>query len=62
MRMLDNRKLSSKINYNVLADLFDDPVPESPAPSTGASAAAERESAALSAELAASQKKGAYRC
>lgn len=61
MRMLDNRKLSSKINYNVLANLFDAPVPESPSaagkPST---AAAERESAALTAELAASKMKGGW--
>lgn len=29
MRMLENRKLSSKVNYNVLADLFSDPEPAS---------------------------------
>ena len=62
MRMLDNRKLSSKINYNVLANLFDAPVPESPS-ATGkpSTAAAERESAALTAELAASKMKGGWR-
>ena len=61
MRMLDNRKLSSKINYNVLANLFDAPVPESPS-ATGkpSTAAAERESAALTAELAASKMKGGW--
>ncbi|KAL6780177.1 hypothetical protein ACKKBF_B14155 [Auxenochlorella protothecoides x Auxenochlorella symbiontica] len=59
MRMLDNRKLSSKINYNVLADLFDDA--PSPASAVGPGAGGPEEprqpgaEAAVAAKLSASQ-------